>query len=168
MALASIARTLPSTPRLARDDKGQPAEAVKHAQELVASEKVALISALVSDVDLLLLDEPTAGLDPLMEVIFQRTIAEAKAEGRTVLLSSHILAQVEALADRISIVRRGRVVEAEQRAIEAERGREETARRRTAEERLRIAREATVNAARHGQATTVRVSPPASKPAEKS
>ncbi len=74
-------------------------------------QKVALISALVSDVDLLLLDEPTAGLDPLMEVVFQQAIAEAKAEGRTVLLSSHILAQVEALADRISIVRRGRVVE---------------------------------------------------------
>ena len=74
-------------------------------------QKVALISALVSDVDLLLLDEPTAGLDPLMEVVFQQAIAEAKGAGRTVLLSSHILAQVEALADRISIVRRGRVVE---------------------------------------------------------
>ncbi|NYF98511.1 ABC-2 type transport system ATP-binding protein [Janibacter cremeus] len=74
-------------------------------------QKVALISALVSDVDLLLLDEPTAGLDPLMEVVFQQTIAEAKAQGRTALLSSHILAQVEALADRISIVRRGRIVE---------------------------------------------------------
>ncbi len=74
-------------------------------------QKVALISALISDVDLLLLDEPTAGLDPLMEVVFQETIAEAKQAGRTVLLSSHILAQVEALADRISIIRNGRVVE---------------------------------------------------------
>lgn len=74
-------------------------------------QKVALISALVSDVDLLLLDEPTAGLDPLMEVVFQQAIAEAKEQGRTVLLSSHILAQVEALADRISIVRQGRIVE---------------------------------------------------------
>ena len=74
-------------------------------------QKVALISALASDVDLLLLDEPTAGLDPLMEAIFQQTIREVKESGRTVLLSSHILAQVEALADRISIVRQGRIVE---------------------------------------------------------
>ncbi|HLS04624.1 MAG TPA: ABC transporter ATP-binding protein [Actinomycetales bacterium] len=74
-------------------------------------QKVALISALISDVDLLLLDEPTAGLDPLMEVVFQQCITEAKAAGKTVLLSSHILAQVEALADRISIVRHGKIVE---------------------------------------------------------
>lgn len=74
-------------------------------------QKIALISALASDVELLLLDEPTAGLDPLMEVVFQETIREAQAAGRTVLLSSHILAQVEALADRISIVRQGQVVE---------------------------------------------------------
>lgn len=74
-------------------------------------QKVALISALISEVDLLLLDEPTAGLDPLMEVVFQEAIGEVKAAGRTVLLSSHILAQVEALADRISIVRQGRTVE---------------------------------------------------------
>ena len=74
-------------------------------------QKVALISALASDVELLLLDEPTAGLDPLMEVIFQQAIHEVKAAGRTVLLSSHILAQVEVLADRISIVRQGRIVE---------------------------------------------------------
>jgi len=74
-------------------------------------QKVALISALASDVELLLLDEPTAGLDPLMEVIFQQVIREAKTAGRTVLLSSHILAQVEVLADRISIVRQGRIVE---------------------------------------------------------
>ncbi len=74
-------------------------------------QKVALISALASDVELLLLDEPTAGLDPLMEVVFQQAIREAKEAGRTVLLSSHILAQVEVLADRISIVRQGTVVE---------------------------------------------------------
>ncbi|MTV27704.1 ABC transporter ATP-binding protein [Nitriliruptoraceae bacterium ZYF776] len=74
-------------------------------------QKVALISALASDVDLLLLDEPTAGLDPLMEAVFQDAIREVKAAGRTVLLSSHILAQVEVLADRISIIRQGRIVE---------------------------------------------------------
>lgn len=74
-------------------------------------QKVALISALASDVDLLLLDEPTAGLDPLMEVIFQECIHEAKEAGHTVLLSSHILAQVEVLADRMSIVRKGKIVE---------------------------------------------------------
>lgn len=74
-------------------------------------QKVALISALASHVDLLLLDEPTAGLDPLMEAVFQQCIREAKEEGRTVLLSSHILAQVEALADRVSIIRSGRIVE---------------------------------------------------------
>lgn len=75
-------------------------------------QKVALISALASNVELLLLDEPTAGLDPLMEAVFQECIREAKAAGRTVLLSSHILAQVEVLADRISIIRKGKIVEA--------------------------------------------------------
>lgn len=74
-------------------------------------QKVALISALASPVDLLLLDEPTAGLDPLMEVVFQDCIREARQTGTTVLLSSHILAQVEVLADRISIIRQGRIVE---------------------------------------------------------
>ena len=74
-------------------------------------QKVALIAALASDVELLLLDEPTAGLDPLMEVVFQDFVREAKAEGRTVLLSSHILSQVEKLCDRISIVRLGKVVQ---------------------------------------------------------
>ncbi|MCP9955421.1 ABC transporter ATP-binding protein [Actinomadura madurae] len=74
-------------------------------------QKVALVSALASDVELLLLDEPTAGLDPLMEAVFQECIREARDAGRTVLLSSHILAQVEALADRVSIVRHGRIVE---------------------------------------------------------
>jgi ABC-2 type transport system ATP-binding protein len=74
-------------------------------------QKVALIAALASDADLFLLDEPTAGLDPLMEVVFQDVVAEVKARGGTVLLSSHILAQVEKLADRVSIIRSGRVVQ---------------------------------------------------------
>ena len=74
-------------------------------------QKVALISALASNVELLLLDEPTAGLDPLMEAVFQECIREAKSAGQTVLLSSHILAQVEVLADRISIIRKGKIVE---------------------------------------------------------
>jgi ABC-2 type transport system ATP-binding protein len=68
------------------------------------------VAALASDAELLLLDEPTAGLDPLMEVVFQDVVRQLKAEGRTVLLSSHILAQVEKLADRVSIVRLGRSV----------------------------------------------------------
>jgi ABC-2 type transport system ATP-binding protein len=74
-------------------------------------QKVALVAALASDAELLLLDEPTAGLDPLMEVVFQDVIGEAKAAGKTVLLSSHILAQVEKLCDRVSIVRLGRIVQ---------------------------------------------------------
>ncbi|MPZ54708.1 MAG: ATP-binding cassette domain-containing protein [Acidimicrobiia bacterium] len=74
-------------------------------------QKVAIVAALSSDVEMLILDEPTAGLDPLMEAVFKEYIKEAKSEGRTVLLSSHILAQVEELCDRISIIRRGKVVE---------------------------------------------------------
>jgi ABC-2 type transport system ATP-binding protein len=74
-------------------------------------QKVALIAALATDAELLMLDEPTAGLDPLMEAAFQECIHQAKATGRTVLLSSHILAQVEVLADRVSIIRLGRIVE---------------------------------------------------------
>ncbi|WP_406355323.1 ABC transporter ATP-binding protein [Streptomyces hirsutus] len=74
-------------------------------------QKVAIVAALASDAELLLLDEPTAGLDPLMEVVFQDVIGEAKEAGRTVLLSSHILAQVEKLADRVSIIRLGRTVQ---------------------------------------------------------
>jgi ABC-2 type transport system ATP-binding protein len=62
-------------------------------------------------VELLLLDEPTSGLDPLMESVFQDCIREEARAGRTVLLSSHILAEVEALCDRVSIVRAGRVVQ---------------------------------------------------------
>jgi ABC-2 type transport system ATP-binding protein len=74
-------------------------------------QKVALVAALASDVELLLLDEPTAGLDPLMEASFREVIREEHHGGRTVLLSSHILAEVEALCDRVSIIRAGRIVE---------------------------------------------------------
>jgi ABC-2 type transport system ATP-binding protein len=74
-------------------------------------QKVALVAGLASNAELLLLDEPTSGLDPLMETVFQACIREMKAEGRTVFLSSHILAEVEALCDRLSIIRLGRVVE---------------------------------------------------------
>ncbi len=74
-------------------------------------QKVALIAALASDVELLLLDEPTAGLDPLMESSFREYIREERVQGRTVLLSSHILAEAEALSDRVSIIRNGRIVE---------------------------------------------------------
>ncbi|MEU4124099.1 ABC transporter ATP-binding protein [Streptomyces virginiae] len=74
-------------------------------------QKVALVAAFASDAELLVLDEPTSGLDPLMEGVFQSCVAEARAAGRTVLLSSHILSEVEALCDRVSIVRQGRTVE---------------------------------------------------------
>ncbi|WP_300007411.1 ABC transporter ATP-binding protein [Pseudonocardia sp.] len=74
-------------------------------------QKVALVAALASDVELLLLDEPTSGLDPLMEEVFRTCIAEERERGRTVLLSSHVLAEVEALCDRVSIIRDGRTVE---------------------------------------------------------
>lgn len=74
-------------------------------------QKVALIAALASDVELFLLDEPTAGLDPLMEVVFQDVVHEVKNAGATILLSSHILAQVEKLADRVSIIRLGQIVQ---------------------------------------------------------
>lgn len=74
-------------------------------------QKVAIVAALASDVELLILDEPTSGLDPLMENVFQSVIAQANGRGATVLLSSHILAEVESLADRISIIRDGRIVQ---------------------------------------------------------
>lgn len=74
-------------------------------------QKVALIAALATRADLLLLDEPTSGLDPLMEDEFRSCVRELRDEGCTVLLSSHILSEVEALADRVTIIRRGRVVE---------------------------------------------------------
>jgi ABC-2 type transport system ATP-binding protein len=74
-------------------------------------QKVALVAALAADVDLLVLDEPTSGLDPLMEEVFQQCVAEAAARGATVLLSSHILAEVEKLADRVTLIRAGRAVQ---------------------------------------------------------
>jgi len=74
-------------------------------------QKVALIAALASDAELLILDEPTSGLDPLMEAVFRQCAEEERARGRTVLLSSHILSEVEALCDRVTIIRAGRTVE---------------------------------------------------------
>ena len=74
-------------------------------------QKVALVAALSSDVELLILDEPTSGLDPLVEAVFQDCINDERERGRTVLLSSHILAEVEALCDRVSIIRNGHIVE---------------------------------------------------------
>jgi ABC-2 type transport system ATP-binding protein len=74
-------------------------------------QKVALVAALASDVELLVLDEPTSGLDPLMEAVFQRYVEEFRDHGGTVLLSSHVLAEVERLCDRVSIIRAGRCVE---------------------------------------------------------
>jgi len=74
-------------------------------------QKVGLVAALASDVELLILDEPTSGLDPLMEEVFQQCIREERQRGRTVLLSSHILAEVEALCDRVTIIRLGRAAE---------------------------------------------------------
>ncbi|MFG1867609.1 ABC transporter ATP-binding protein [Micromonospora arborensis] len=74
-------------------------------------QKVGLVAALASDAELLILDEPTSGLDPLMEEVFQHWVRRAKTDGRTVLLSSHILAEVEALCDRVTIIRNGRDVE---------------------------------------------------------
>ena len=73
-------------------------------------QKVALVAALCADVELLLLDEPTSGLDPIMEAEFQQVVREEVADGRTILLSSHILAEVEALCDRVSIIREGRTI----------------------------------------------------------
>ncbi|MFE2182241.1 ATP-binding cassette domain-containing protein [Streptomyces sp. NPDC059455] len=74
-------------------------------------QKVALVAAFASEVELLILDEPTSGLDPLMEEVFRECVAEERDRGRTVLLSSHILSEVEALCRRVSIIRKGRRVE---------------------------------------------------------
>ena len=82
-----------------------------HAYSKGNRQKVAIVAALSSNAELLILDEPTSGLDPLMEASFRQEIRREKAKGRSVLLSSHILAEVESLADRISIIRRGKVVE---------------------------------------------------------
>jgi polyether ionophore transport system ATP-binding protein len=74
-------------------------------------QKVALVAALASRAQLFLLDEPTSGLDPLMEEVFRQCVRDLRRDGRTVLLSSHILSEAEALSDRVSIIRAGRVVE---------------------------------------------------------
>jgi ABC-2 type transport system ATP-binding protein len=74
-------------------------------------QKVALVAALAADVELLVLDEPNSGLDPLVEVVFAACVGERVAAGTTVLLSSHILSEVERLADRVTIIRVGRAVE---------------------------------------------------------
>lgn len=74
-------------------------------------QKVALVAAFASDVDVLILDEPTSGLDPLMEEVFQACVEEERDRGRTILLSSHILSEVETLCDRVSIIRKGQTVE---------------------------------------------------------
>jgi ABC-2 type transport system ATP-binding protein len=74
-------------------------------------QKVALVAAFCSDVELYLLDEPTSGLDPLMEAVFQDVVQELRAAGKSILLSSHILSEVEALCDRVTIIRAGRAAE---------------------------------------------------------
>lgn len=74
-------------------------------------QKVALVAALAGNADLFIFDEPTSGLDPLMETVFQNTIDEMLTDGKTVLLSSHILAEVESLCDQVTIIREGRTVE---------------------------------------------------------
>ena len=74
-------------------------------------QKVQLIAALATRADLLLLDEPTSGLDPLMEAVFRECVAEARQRGQTVFLSSHILSEVEALCDRVGILKQGRLVD---------------------------------------------------------
>ncbi|MDR1565400.1 MAG: ABC transporter ATP-binding protein [Oscillospiraceae bacterium] len=74
-------------------------------------QKVALVAALASNAELFILDEPTSGLDPIMEKAFQNSIGEIKAEGKTVLLSSHIMSEVETLADSVSIIKEGVIVE---------------------------------------------------------
>lgn len=75
-------------------------------------QKVALIAALSSDADLYIFDEPTSGLDPLMERVFQECVMEAKEAGKSVLLSSHILSEVERLCDKVAIIRKGEIIEA--------------------------------------------------------
>ncbi|WP_106495781.1 ABC transporter ATP-binding protein [Lentibacillus sp. Marseille-P4043] len=74
-------------------------------------QKVALVAAFSSDADLYILDEPTSGLDPLMEQVFQQCVMEAKQAGKSVLLSSHILSEVEKLCDRVGIIRQGKMIE---------------------------------------------------------
>ncbi|WP_185907922.1 ATP-binding cassette domain-containing protein [Psychrobacillus soli] len=74
-------------------------------------QKVALVAAFASDADLFILDEPTSGLDPLMERVFQECVMDAKDDGKSILLSSHILSEVEKLCDRVGIIREGKIIE---------------------------------------------------------
>ncbi len=74
-------------------------------------QKIALISALASKAELYIFDEPTSGLDPLMESVFQEEVGRLKAEGKAILLSSHILSEVEKLADRVAVIRAGEIVD---------------------------------------------------------
>ncbi|WP_223699994.1 ABC transporter ATP-binding protein [Sutcliffiella deserti] len=74
-------------------------------------QKVALIAAFASEADLFILDEPTSGLDPLMERVFQESVTDAKLQGKSVLLSSHILSEVEKLCDKVAIIRQGKIIE---------------------------------------------------------
>ena len=74
-------------------------------------QKVALIAALATDADLYIFDEPTSGLDPLMEKVFQEYVMDIKSRGKSVLLSSHILSEVEKLCDRVGIIRQGQIIE---------------------------------------------------------
>ncbi|MGF7145636.1 ABC-2 type transport system ATP-binding protein [Anaerotaenia torta] len=74
-------------------------------------QKVALVAAFASEADLYILDEPTSGLDPLMESVFMDCVAEVKQQGKSVFLSSHILTEVEKLCDKVSIIRKGKIVE---------------------------------------------------------
>jgi ABC-2 type transport system ATP-binding protein len=86
-------------------------------------QKIALIAAMMTRADLLMLDEPTSGLDPLMEQVFRRHVIDARAQGQTVLLSSHILSEAEAVCDRVAILRAGHLIEtrtlAEMRSLAA-------------------------------------------------
>lgn len=74
-------------------------------------QKVALVAAFASDADLYILDEPTSGLDPLMEKVFQDCVLDSKKEGKSILLSSHLLSEVEKLCDRVGIIRQGKIIE---------------------------------------------------------
>mgnify|MGYP001277163476 CR=1 FL=1 len=80
-------------------------------------QKVLLIAALASRADLILLDEPTTGLDPLMEQVFRQCVAEARDRGQTTVLSSHILSEVEAVCDRVAMLRNGRIIETGQLSL---------------------------------------------------
>ncbi|GAA0269070.1 ABC transporter ATP-binding protein [Actinomadura nitritigenes] len=111
-ALAGLrgARNAAAERRLTEDFALEPRKPVR-AYSKGNRQKVALVAAFAAPTDLLILDEPTAGLDPLMEEVFQRCVREAAGAGRTVLLSSHILAEVEDVCESVSIIKDGRLVE---------------------------------------------------------